>query len=172
MIKVFTPNDIQEEIAYLNREGRGALKIFLAGTIGGGKNSEITHEVNWQKDIISYIKYEYPNVNLIIFNPRRDNWPEKGGDKQNIDYQIQWELEHMEKADVIIMNILEDSLSPITLMEMGLWAGKNPNKLKVYCPNNFWRFDNVDNLCCRYNVVRYNSLYSMIDNTIKSIWES
>lgn len=68
----------------------------------------------------------------------------------------------MEKADKIIMNILGDSLSPITLMEMGLWAGKNPNKLKVCCPTEFWRYDNVRNLCCKYGITMYSSLEQMI----------
>lgn len=162
MIKVFTPNDIQEEIVYLNTAGKNSVKIFLAGTIGGGEKSETTHKINWQKDAIQIIKKKYPYIDIVIFNPRRDNWPEKG-DKANIDYQIQWELEHMEKADKIFMNILGDSLSPITLMEMGLWAGKEPNKLMVCCPTDFWRYDNVQNLCSRYGIERYPSLEFMID---------
>lgn len=161
MIKVFTPNNIKEEIVYLNTTGKNSIKIFLAGTIGGGEKSEITHKVNWQKEAIELINKYYPHIDIVIFNPRRDNWPEKG-DKANIDYQIQWELEHMEKADKIFMNILGDSLSPITLMEMGLWAGKEPNKLMVHCPTHFWRYDNVRNLCSRYGITLYPSFESLI----------
>lgn len=162
MVQVFTPNDIQEEIVYLNTSCKNAKKIFLAGTIGGGENSETTHKVNWQKDAIELIKKKYPYMDIVIFNPRRENWPAKG-DKSNINYQIQWELDHMEKADLIIMNILGDSLSPITLMEMGLWAGKNPDKLIVSCPTDFWRYDNVSNLCQRYGITRFPSLSCIID---------
>lgn len=168
MVKVFTPNDIQEEIAYLNTSGKYDKKIFLAGTIGGGVKSETSHKVNWQKEAIELIDKTYPYCNFTIFNPRRDNWPEKG-DKANIDYQIQWELDHMEKADQIVMNILGDSLSPITLMEMGLWAGKDPSKLIVHCPKDFWRYDNVYNLCERYGITRYDSLESMIK--VSKLWE-
>lgn len=73
MVKVFTPNDIQEETVYLNREGKDSVKIFLAGTIGGGTNSETTHKINWQQDAIEFIKKKYPHIDITIFNPRREN---------------------------------------------------------------------------------------------------
>lgn len=39
----------------------------------------------------------------------------------DFEHQVNWELEHLEKADLIIMNILASSKSPITLLEMGLF---------------------------------------------------
>ena len=35
----------------------------------------------------------------------------------DFEHQVNWELEHLEKADLIIMNILASSKSPITLLD-------------------------------------------------------
>lgn len=56
----------------------------------------------------------------------------------------------MEKADLILMNIIGTSKSPITLLEMGIHSKEN--KLIVFCPDNFYRFDNVKITCERYGI--------------------
>ena len=37
----------------------------------------------------------------------------------DFEHQVNWELEHLEKADLIIMNILASSKSPITYWRWG-----------------------------------------------------
>lgn len=61
----------------------------------------------------------------------------------------------MEKADLIVMNILADSKSPISLMEIGLFA--RTNKLIVFCPKTFYRYDNVRVVCQRFGIPLYNT---------------
>ena len=53
------------------------------------------------------------------------------------------------------MNILGNSKSPISLMELGLFAKEH--KVIVFCPPTFYRFDNVKMVCKRYNVPLYDT---------------
>ncbi len=73
-----------------------------------------------------------------------------------MDYQVGWELGHLEKADFILMNFLPGSQSPITLLELGLFA--RSGKLHVVCPKEYYRYDNVRITCGRYSVPVYASL--------------
>ena len=77
-------------------------KIFLAGTIDMGKS------VDWQKATCDWFR-ALPEGRYLLFNPRRD----KGlsGEMSDFEHQVNWELEHLEKADLIIMNILASSKS-------------------------------------------------------------
>lgn len=114
--------------------------IFLAGTIDGGDSED------WQKEICdAVLKTNGNKRRIVIFNPRRAEWPDDEGE---IVKQIKWELDHLEKADVIIMHIAKDSKSPISLLEMGLFV--KSGKLFVSCPEGFYRFDNVKVTCERY----------------------
>ena len=72
-------------------------------------------------------------------------------------------LEHLEKADLIIMNILASSKSPITLLEMGLFM--RSGKLRVICEPGFYRYDNVRLTCARYGV----PLYQNMDDFLKTM---
>lgn len=122
------------------------IKIFLAGTIDNGDSE------NWQKEICDYAKTLEPSRDVVIFNPRRENW-NKTPDPEELENQIVWELENLERCDWIFMNILGTSKSPITLLEMGLF--KNNPGLKVFCPPEFYRFDNVRVVCDRYKIKHY-----------------
>ena len=90
----------------------------------------------------------------ILFNPRQEHWdPSRSGE---MDYQVRWELSHLEAADMIIMYIIGSSKSPITLLEMGLHA--KGGKLYVICEEDFYRYDNVRITCDYYGVPFYTSL--------------
>lgn len=123
------------------------LRIFLAGTIDMGNS------VDWQHGFINWLKNNVDET-YIVYNPRRD----KGfdDDKKELDYQIKWELNHLEASDMIIMNFLGDSKSPVTLLELGLFS--KSGKLTVCCEPEFYRYDNVKAVCDRYGVEMFNSL--------------
>ena len=72
-----------------------------------------------------------------------------------MDKQVNWELDHLERADIIIMNILASSKSPISLMEIGLFV--KSGKLLVFCPKNYYRYDNVRIVCERFNIPLFNT---------------
>ena len=90
----------------------GFTKIFLAGTIDMGSSRD------WQAEAFEYFS-SLPGK-YILFNPRQGNWD--GSKPGEMDYQVNWELEYLEQADIIIMYIIGTSKSPITLLEMGLFA--------------------------------------------------
>ena len=141
-ISIFSPPDLwdSETPCVL---GSGPFRVFLGGSIDMGNSTD------WQQELISAVS----NIELVkpvhIYNPRREDWPSSDNYRE-IDIQINWELDHLEKADLIVMNILADSKSPISLMEIGLFA--RDNKLIVFCPKTFYRYGNVRVVCKRYGI--------------------
>ncbi len=79
--------------------------LFLAGSI--------TDCPDWQKDVIEKLK----DLDIIIFNPRRKNFPIK--DKSASFQQIKWEHDMLRNADVISFWFSKESLGPIVLYELG-----------------------------------------------------
>lgn len=136
-------------------------KIFLAGTIDNGQSE------NWQGEFINYMNKNYDNID--IYNPRRSFEFIKQESKE-FKEQVNWELKHLEKADIIIMNILNNSKSPISLLELGLYA--TSKKMLVICEPNFWRRGNVVMLCEKYNIPLYNHISEItldLDKIIKGV---
>lgn len=134
LLHIMAPDDTKK------RQGKS---FFFAGTIDSGDSP------NWQKELTNELNKDKGLYGkLTIFNPRRDEWPDDGSDE--VIRQIRWELDHMDEADFIIMNIIGDSKSPISLMEIGLYA--QSGKLIVFCPEDFYRFDNVMVVCERHNI--------------------
>lgn len=133
---------------------RGYTCVFLAGTIDMGASED------WQKTAVELFRAKHGNY--LLFNPRQDEWhPEREGE---MDYQVNWELEHLESADYILMNFLPGSLSPITLLELGLHA--RDGRLLVVCTPGYSRYDNVRITCARYSIPVFSSLEGAI-NAIK-----
>ena len=126
--------------------------VFLAGTIDNGDS------LNWQDKTI--IELTNLGINDIeIYNPRRENW-NSNPSKEDIEYQIKWEQDHLDKADVIVMVLLDDSKSPISLLELGLYA--KSNKLIVFCTPNFYRWDNIRLTCEKYNIQLVESNHPLV----------
>lgn len=140
--KVFTP-PLKWDNSIYTIDGVVPLNLFLGGTIDNGES------VDWQKAIIEELN-EHDTVHpIMIYNPRRDEW-DASADSNELDKQIQWELYHLERADLIVMNILPTSKSPISLLELGLYARQH--KLIVFCNPKFYRFNNVKQVCKMYDV--------------------
>jgi hypothetical protein len=129
--------------------------IFLAGTIDDGKSED------WQSKLIE----EFSEYNITILNPRRNNWGDLSDNE--LRKQITWELDHLEKADIIFMYIIGTSKSPISLLEMGIHI--KDSKLIVVCEPEFYRYDNVRITCEYYNAELYDSLGEGIDALISNI---
>lgn len=133
----------------------GAVKVFLAGTIDMGNSTD------WQTQLGK--RFEALGGKWLLFNPRQQHWDaSKAGE---MDYQVNWELEHLEAADLIIMNIAEKSKSPVSLLELGIFA--RSGKMYVVCPRGFYRYDNVRITCARYGVPLYDTLDRLFHEKIK-----
>ena len=140
-MKEITP--VEEKTLKNNIKYDKKSSIFLAGTIDNGES------FNWQSALVNSLNSKYDLPNVKIYNPRRENWP-IDSDYKEVHYQIKWEQEHLDKADIIIMVFADNSKSPITLLELGLYA--TSNKLYVFCTDKFYRFDNVKLTCEKYNI--------------------
>ncbi len=125
-------------------------KIFLAGSI------EMGAAENWQEVIEDTFRHK---SDLVIFNPRRDDWDSSWVQKESngqFNYQVNWELDKLTEADIIFMYFAPDTKSPISLLELGLYA--DSKKMIVVCPDSFWRKGNVDIVCNRYDIPIYEAL--------------
>ncbi|MHA7058095.1 nucleoside 2-deoxyribosyltransferase domain-containing protein [Aquimarina sp. M1] len=130
------------------------LSVFLAGSI------EVGVAEKWQDKVVKELLEE----NITLLNPRRASWDASWNQEITnpiFNKQVNWELDALEKADLIIMYFDTNTKSPITLLELGLFA--RSGKLIVCCPDGFWRKGNVDVVCERYGVKQVNSLKELIN---------
>ena len=128
--------------------------VFLAGSI------ELGSAGNWQ----GFIEKKLSDIDMIIFNPRRDRWDaSRIQSKEDSVFrgQVEWELSAMEKANVIVMYFDPNTKSPVSLLELGLFA--RTGKMVVCCPEGFWRKGNVDIVCARYGVRQVASLNDLVE---------
>jgi Nucleoside 2-deoxyribosyltransferase like len=119
-----------------------ATVVFLAGSIEMGAASD------WQAALTLRLP-----LGVVVLNPRRDAWDASW--RQSIDEprfraQVEWELDGLERADVIAMWFAPETRAPITLLELGLHA--RGGKLIVGCPDGYWRKGNVEVVCARFGL--------------------
>ena len=101
-------------------------------------------------------------VALNIWPDILDNgWQQEAKDLQ-FSQQVNWELDAMDIADVIVLNFIPGSQSPITLLEFGLFA--QSKKIKVCCPKSYWRSGNVHIVCGRFAIPLYHTMHDLLDN--------
>lgn len=123
--------------------------IFLAGSIEMGKATD------WQTKITNSLS----DLDVIIYNPRRDDWDsswEQKKDNPQFREQVEWELNALRSADYIVMYFDPATKSPVSMLELGLFA--KTRNLIVCCPEGFWRKGNVDIVCEQYGITQVNSL--------------
>ena len=127
--------------------------IFLAGSIEMGKAQD------WQTQFFEACK----NDDVVLLNPRRDDWDptwEQSIDNDNFRGQVEWELKGLESSDVIALYFDPNTQSPISMLELGLFA--KSKKLVVCCEEGFWRKGNIDVVCKRYGIEQVTNLVDLI----------
>ena len=145
-IEIQAPNHLKLKHGYVT--------IFLGGSIEMGVADK------WQQRLVETLS----DKDYIFFNPRRNDWNSEW--KQEITHpefkeQVEWELEALEIADIIIMYFDPNTKSPVSLLELGLHAKER--KLIVYCPEGFWRKGNVDIVCEAYKVKQVKTFEELLD---------
>lgn len=138
----------------------GKIKVFLGGTIDMG------YAERWQTRFIEALE----DKDVIIYNPRRDDWDASWtAGSPGLRQQIEWELEAITESDLIVMNFVAGSQSPISLLELGFMAGtafgaRHSSKNKYYygyspvkpvlvhCPDGFWKKTNVNLTARRFGL--------------------
>ncbi len=135
-------------------------KIFLAGSIEQGKAT------NWQDRVVEALT----GREVLILNPRRDAWDsswKQEKNEPNFRGQVDWELDAQERADIIVIFFEPTTYSPISLLELGLFA--RTGKLIVCCPHGFWRKGNVDIVSERFGIPVVDSLEQLTDTLKRRI---
>jgi len=123
--------------------------VFLAGSIDQGR------AVDWQATVIEKLG----DLEIGLVNPRRPDWDpswDQTDDNPKFVEQVQWELEGIERATIVLMVFAKDSVAPISLLELGIRS--QGESMVVVCPPGYWRKGNVDQVCVRYGVPRFDSL--------------
>lgn len=151
-------------------ESNERFDIFVAGSIENGKAEE------WQKTFKEEIqKIKTKKISIGIFNPRREDWdPSWGEGHPELISQIEWELDHLEKADLIVMYLQPGTISPISLLELGLYAKEvkaNKKRMIVLCPTGFHRKENVNVVCKYFGITMAKDMTDLIKKTKKEIKE-
>ncbi len=134
--------------------------VFLAGSI------EMGNADDWQ----ARIEQRLACSDIIIFNPRRDEWDASWIQRiENPQFrqQVEWELAAQEKASLIAMYFDPATKAPISLLELGLFS--KSGKLIVCCPEGFWRKGNVDIVCQRYHIEQVDSLEALADRILEAV---
>jgi hypothetical protein len=144
--------------------------FFLAGSIEMGKAED------WQKNVVSSLE----DYAVTILNPRRDNWDStwlQSIDSPQFKEQVEWELSGIEQVTDVIMYFAPGTLSPISLLELGLILGRTGDdlyktqKIWVCCPHGFYRKGNIDITCNRYDVNVWEDLNVMLKDIKMSLLE-
>lgn len=153
MIEIQAPNPINNK----------KISIFVAGTIDNGESE------NWQAKFIN----ELSSYDINIFNPRRDDWDSSWKNEienEKFYEQVNWELDALSAADLIVVYFAPNSKSPITLLELGLHAEQD--NIIVCCPQGFWRRGNVEIVCERFLIPFYDNLDDLIADVKENLEEN
>jgi hypothetical protein len=125
--------------------------VFIGGSI------EMGSAPDWQAPMIEALM----PVASVIYNPRRPDWNpdwDQKIDHPEFNVQVNWEMDMIEKADMVVFYFAPGTKSPITLLELGFVAGFRRYASHVCCPEGFWRKGNVDIVCERNSIETYPSL--------------
>jgi hypothetical protein len=151
MTKIFKPTN-ETSSSFFTSPSK--VKVFLAGTIEMG-NSE-----DWQSQVSDELSGF--SDNLWVFNPRRIIHPESDDELKR---QIEWELKHLYNSDIAFFHFAPNSVSPISLLELGLILSDfvSAKPMIISCNDEYTRFMNVkttveSELFTRSGVKIYNTL--------------
>ena len=136
--------------------------IFLGGSI------EMNTASHWQSHVITRLG----DRKVTFLNPRRDDWDNsivQSCEDDAFREQVNWELSGLMNSDLVVFYLDPDTKSPITLMEIGLIAGKGIRSI-ICCPDGFWRKGNVEIMSDRFDIPligNLNRLTSFLDTFIE-----
>jgi len=122
--------------------------LFLAGSI------DLDLPGNWRAVVSNKLSDTFDFIDPTT--PQHNTMSQRQWDEH-----VLWELKAMEKTNVILMNLLPEAKSPISLIETGLYV--RSQKMIVSCPLDFYKRNYLEELCRFYNTPIYENLYSALD---------
>ena len=142
MIQIKAPNSIVYNYNFT---------VFLAGSIEMGKAD------NWQSKVCqTFDSYD----KLTFLNPRRDDWDTmwvQHPSNSKFKEQVDWELNGLNSSDFVFFYFDPNTISPVTLLELGLCIGLD-KRIVVCCPDGYFRKGNVQSICNLYCIKVYDTL--------------
>jgi hypothetical protein len=135
--------------------------IFLSGYIDQPL-------ATWQAALSTSLSH----LPITILNPHRPDWDSSWLELLSFPLfkeQVTWELDEMEKADVIAICFGVNAQGTITLMELGLFA--NSGKCVVACPDGYWKRGNVEAVCARYGIQVLDSAVGLEEAVVRKLTE-
>jgi len=135
--------------------------IFLAGGI--------TNCPDWQSEIIQMFEINMGIYDVVIFNPRRKDFPINNPTATEL--QIRWEYEHLHDAAIIIFWFARGSLNPIVLYELGRWGNSSNRPIVIGCDPEYLRIRDIEiqTKLSRPDLVIHRSLESVANQTKRLI---
>jgi hypothetical protein len=116
--------------------------IILFGTIQRGED-------DWREVLASSLS----DLPIAILNPHRDDWDSSWVEDMSdpkFKEQVNWEMDYAQKADIIVFNFAPDSLAPVSMLELGMYAGTGKVILRYH--EEFKKKGNLQAVCSRYNI--------------------
>jgi len=114
------------------------------------------------------LPYKFSGENICFYNPRREDWNsswEQKIDNPHFFGQVTWELEHLERATHIVFYFQPGTMSPISLLELGLHARNK--KAYVICPEGFRRKGNIDIVCQHFGVAQFAGVEAALEQILR-----
>lgn len=143
-----------DEISQLTRT---KARIFLAGSMATGS------QVNWRQTVIDAFGEKYHFLDPT--NLKHDSLTDV-----EMRNHIKWEFDGLRIADFILLNFLPDSLSPISMVELGMYIASK--KLIVVCPKEFYKWRYIDTLCKEHNTLIFNQLEEVLTGGIDTFFNT
>lgn len=149
-ILVLNPGD---QIPQLNTD---SVKIYLAGTMDFG-NMENDWQTKFQNGLVQMTDplkgmLMYKSTQFVIFNPHVPPQNQVAPDLNNPEFVqvMNWRLQMQDIADVVFINILNKSKSPVPILEFG--ANIRSGKAIVRCGSEHMMYSQIRLYCDRYRV--------------------
>jgi hypothetical protein len=130
--------------------------IFLGGSIEMGK------AVEWQSELIGELG-QFLDNSWVALNPRRKEWDSswvQSITNPQFFQQVDWEMTYLERADHRVFYFAPNTMSPITLLEMGKYGMYSTY---VVCDKDYQRRGNVEIFCHRHEIPFYNTLGEVVN---------
>lgn len=124
-------------------------KIFLAGSIEMGVADK------WQQKVVDFLRASPEGDHVTVLDPRRDDWNaswKQEASNREFSAQVNWELDMIDSAHIVFFFFQPNTMSPISLLELGRVTSSMYPKTIVCCPHGFWRRGNVEIVCQRARV--------------------
>lgn len=145
------------------------LTVFLGGSIELGKAD------NWQNEVKDFLN-QHPYSNFIdVFNPRREGpWEQEWMNDYSegpFKEQVDWELHKQKECNLLIYYFARDTISPISLLELGLFYKKKPI---VAADPGYLRLGNLMITKEHFNfevVLGWNNFIDMIDHRVNDLMQ-